>query len=897
MYINSAIEFDRRKDLETDKAEIMWLQLNPPKSKSFLVGYVYRPPKTKANIDRKIEQNIEQATTQGKDIYVLGDVNVDLLKGGENKPIYRNLMSFGLDQLIWEVTRPASQACLDHIYINNPDMTYSTTVIPIGLSDHYPVVVVRKHNGSFAKMDTHKTIKYRNFKQFDEKQFLEDLESAPWNILDITNDPNECLDLWEQMYLDIINKHAPLITKRVKMLQQPPWWNDDISSAIVDRDYLLSICSTNKHDTAAKILYQRARNKVNYMIRDAKKEFYSEVLQGNDPKEKWKAIRATISSTTSVGPKLHKEKNKILNANEIANAFNKHFIEIGAKYLPEETSSLPEYDKLKTFIDQQKPSGVLFNIPLVSEAFIQKQIRKMSSSKATGLDGISVKLLKISVNVVSPHITKICNLSISSGIFPDKWKNARVLPMYKSGDTNDVSNYRPISVLPVCSKILERHVYDHYYRYLMKYKLLLDQQSGFRKHHSCQTILLKLTDYLIANIDAGKLNGMILIDLRKAFDLVNHDLLVHKISLYGCSSVSTSWFKSYLSKRHQCVLYDGHVSDLLPIKLGVPQGSILGPLMFILFMNDVVLEVENGSIEMYADDSSMYTCGKTVTEVNDNLTRNSQPVYKWIVQNRMVLNIQKTECILIGTVQRLKKALDQFSVGENEYKITPVTSHKLLGTYVDSSLSWELHINKLCAKVRSRLYVFNKTKYLLSHEARKEYFNGLVQPIIDYNCVVWGNCSRKCLITIHKTMKRFGRSILEVRKCTDISSMELFKRLEWLPVDSRIEYFEGVQMYNIVHGNCPQYLRDMIQPVDSVHSRSTRESKQKLYVKKANLVTGQRAFSIRGPMLWNSIDSTTKNATSIEVFKKRLMGSIRQNAFEGPKLKLDQPKYVNEMVV
>ena len=213
---------------------------------------------------------------------------------------------------------------------------------------------------------------------------------------------------------------------------------------------------------------------------------------------------------------------------------------------------------------------------------------------------------------------------------------------YKSGDSNDVTNYRPISVLPVLSKLLERHVYNHFYAYLADYQLLLEEQSGFRQNRSCETMLIKLTDYILNNIDNGYLCGMVLVDLRKAFDLVDHALMLMKLDMYGCQGNELAWFKSYLSERFQSVKYDGVLSDALPVTIGVPQGSILGPLLFITFMNDSILEISDMRFDMYADDSTLYTAGKCVGDINRSLTTKSKPLYDWIDANRMVLNAEKT---------------------------------------------------------------------------------------------------------------------------------------------------------------------------------------------------------------------------------------------------------------
>ncbi len=382
---------------------------------------------------------------------------------------------------------------------------------------------------------------------------------------------------------------------------------------------------------------------------------------------------------------------------------------------------------------------------------------------------------------------------------------------------------------------------------------------------------------------------MVLIDLRKAFDLVDHKLLVHKLSLYGCKTRSLNWFKSYLCERQQCVSYDGHMSSCMTMSLGVPQGSILGPLLFIVFMNDLVLEVET-NLEMYADDSTLYDSG-SVEYINDSLSTDLQPVNSWITENCMVLNYDKTESMLLGTLQKVRRFVDKFSVGSENYKIMRVDAHKLVGVHVDSSLTWGLHVKKLCAKLKSRLYLFNRIKHLLPQKCREAYFSGLVQPLIDYGCVVWGNCSKELLLKVHKCMKMYARSILNIKDKHATRTTQLFKTLGWMPIDVRVKYFEGIQMYNIINDTAPQYLRECFTHVSGVHRHNTRNRhRDNLTVPSFKLATGQRSFMYRGAILWNCLDEHIKCSPTIDIFKVRYAKYLKTGLYDHEQFSLDKSK-------
>ena len=250
-------------------------------------------------------------------------------------------------------------------------------------------------------------------------------------------------------------------------------------------------------------------------------------------------------------------------------------------------------------------------VPVTSSFFPNKNV-------ATGLDGTRPLLLKLIAPAIAPSLAKVINCSIINSICPAQLKLARVTPIYKQGSKNDVDNYRPISVLPVISKILEKHVFNHFNAFLTTHNLLYKCQSGFRANHSCETILVKITDEWLEAMDKGLFTGVVMIDLRKAFDVVDHKLLLKKLQIYGLNSNSLKWFESHLSGRYQKVCVDGKLSEPLSIQSGVPQGSILGPALFLLFINDLPLVLKN-NIGIYADDSTLYACAPTLADVEEKI--------------------------------------------------------------------------------------------------------------------------------------------------------------------------------------------------------------------------------------------------------------------------------------
>ncbi len=268
------------------------------------------------------------------------------------------------------------------------------------------------------------------------------------------------------------------------------------------------------------------------------------------------------------------------------------FTSIVQIYIPSVTNAVLDLTNLRNFVKSKIEPSDMFTIPIMSEDQVLKFRGVLDETKTTGKDGVSAKLLKMAAHVLAKPLTDILNLIIKTNQFPTQWKTGKVTPIHKSGNRSDQNNFRTITILCTLIKILERHIHDSLYNFLIKNSLLYLAQSGFRDLHSCETALSRLVDIWTSNMEKGLLNGIIFLDLRKAFDLVDTDILLKKLSLYQCDKNTIDWLKSYLQNREQCVQFKGKISDTIPVTHGVPQVSILGPLPFIVFMNDLPLHVD-----------------------------------------------------------------------------------------------------------------------------------------------------------------------------------------------------------------------------------------------------------------------------------------------------------------
>lgn len=362
---------------------------------------------------------------------------------------------------------------------------------------------------------------------------------------------------------------------------------------------------------------------------------------------------------------------------------------------------------------------------------------------------------------ISESITYLCNLSIKTGMFPDKWKEAKVKPLHKSGPKDDLNNYRPISILPVLSKLFERHVHDSLSCFLDRYKLMFKLQFGFRSNHSCETALVSMIDRWLKALNNGDLVGIVLIDFRKAFDLIDHQLLLKKLKMYKINQNALKWFESYLSMRKQKVSIDSSTSQEKIVKYGVPQGSILGPLLFLLFIIDLPLHLKVHT-DLYADDTTLYEINSSKDIIERNLQNALTVLSKWCEHNGMVINLDKTKVMLITTRQKRNRiANDNLHITLDDVELQVISSEKILGVQVDNNLLWADHINNITKKMSKNIWLLGRVKELLSVEHRILFYKSYIQPHVDYCNIIWGNCAKGNLIKVERLQKRACRIILD----------------------------------------------------------------------------------------------------------------------------------------
>ena len=614
-----------REDLEDREVEALWLEVINKKKIPSLICFVYKNPKETIEWQNKFHTMVSKIPHKICELQILGDFNIDLKIP---QLAWNSIVTeLGLTQLITEHTRVTeeSKTLIDHIYTNTVNKTTGAKVVRIGISDHYGIQCKYTNKVKEQRKKGHTSIYYRCYKKFDANTFLADLSLLPFYQIYNFTEPNESLDLLCKMFLSVIDKHAPLKSKRVKHPDIPAWLTYDTIEAMHIRDkYKME----NNFDE-----YRRQRNKVNDMVdRDKENYFNGLITDKRDTATIWRAIN---SITNSSSKKTH-SNNIDLDPDTINDFFTNLPNTILTQDIREASTNYECPSELITFCNEQKPKEN-FTIPNITIFEVGKLLSNLKNSKSLGPESIPVYLLKIAIPYIVEPLTYIYNLCIDKHVFPTLLKEAKVIPLPKTKDTTQPQNLRPISLLPVLSKPLEKYIHKHMYQHLETYNLIHKYQSGFRPKHSCHTALVKLIDSWLNAINRNELVGTIFLDFKKAFDLVNHDTLLKKVDVYFPKSSISNLMKSYLSDRSQYVFLNGKFSKSKPIVSGVPQGSVLGPMFFLIYINDLPLILNNNTTnDLFADDASLYTSNRDLDAIQNDLQDSINKANQWCNKNSMV---------------------------------------------------------------------------------------------------------------------------------------------------------------------------------------------------------------------------------------------------------------------
>lgn len=455
---------------------------------------------------------------------------------------------------------------------------------------------------------------------------------------------------------------------------------------------------------------------------------------------------------------------------------------------------------------------------------------------------------------------------MTNGSIPKEWKQALVTPIYKDGTRQDTSNYRPISVLPLCMKTFEKVIHIQLYEHISNNNILNNYQSGFRPGYSTNTALLDVSDYLHDQRRLGNLTGAVYLDLKKAFDTVDPDILLQKLFAIGIQENEFQWFKNYFTDRTQTVTLNGSLSSNRPITCGVPQGSILGPLLFTIYINDLPTVTKHSKVVLYADDTALFVSGKALHEIQSKLSDDLEAVSKWLAENRLTLNTKKTKSMIFGSPQILAKNNNgNLKIDIQGETLEQVQTFKYLGLWFDSLLNWKQHTDYLAKKIAQRIGIQSRIRQYITKDTANMLYQTMIAPIISYGDIIWAKGPVCNLRRIQKLQNRAGRVILKCHRRTHI--VDIHKALGWMMCEDSVALHTITMVGRCLFTKVPSYLRGKFMYAKDFHSHGTRHAGHGLFVPRISNNSGKRLFCYEGASLFNSLPSGIQASTSFKAFK------------------------------
>lgn len=812
----------------------------------------------------------------------MGDFNIDLLKFNSHNKTHtflENMISTGLLPLITKPTRVTeySATLIDHIYTNKYTNNVSTGILITDISDHFGTFCIIGKNRIKSDISGPKYKTVRNFSDHNLAQFKSMLRDTDFTTINSIECPNASYNCFIDLYQYAFEKCFPLrqIKLTKKHIQHEPW----ISKGLIVSSR--QKCKLYKHKlkkpTDTNIAkYKHYCKLYNRIRRAAKRKYYSDSInkhKGN-LKATWQILNKVMQrqSKTSNFPEIFKingtpESNSV----QIADAFNNFFTSIATDL----NSHLPISDVSPTsYIDYNSPNS-FFNDPITTHDIISASTQ-LKPKLTQGNDNISTKILKCTIDETKHVLTHIFNQSFSTGIVPDKFKVAKVLPIFKNGDNDVLNNYRPISILPAFSKLLEKIMYKKLFNYIDNNNILNSKQYGFRPKHSTIHPLLQFIKHITENNDkrTKDLTLAIFLDLSKAFDTISHRILLDKLYKYGIRGVSNKWFESYLEQRTQYVEFKSIKSRTMHVNCGVPQGSILGPLLFLIYINDLP-NCTNLNILSFADDTTLYCSGHNVKNLFELVNRDLKNVQRWLHANRLFLNIKKTSYMTFSANQNYNKPIE-LDLYLNNTPISYVSTReqnnpkliKFLGVIMDDTLSWNKHIDMIASKISRSLYVLNKIKNILPTDSLRTLYFTTIQCHLNYCILAWGN--GKSIIKLHKLHKRAVRII--TKSTYRAHSAPLFKTCNILQLNDLYKIQCCLFIRDFLNNNLPSAF-DNYYLTQASRPRTTRQ------IHPIYTGTPRTNFSKNLPYqniatVWNNIgnnDKSINSRTSLKLTMKKDM--------------------------
>ena len=858
LYVKEGIRYKRRDDLEIRGIESIWIEV-ANKHKRILFGVFYRPPNSDANYNLDIENSLYLAVdTDICDIVVTGDLNLNVLNPLTSRKINSFCTQFSLYQTIDQPTHftEHSSSLIDILLVSNKEH-----LILSGVGDPFLNQEIRYHCPiygifKFSKPKIKSFMRHIwNYEQGNYVLLREKASTFDWNSLQDNN-----IDVYADNVNTVINSLAseciPNKHVRIKPLD-PPWITSTLKRYIRKRKRAYKRAKRTNLDFHWNS-FKQIRNRVIKMIRDSKQQHYDKIvekLRSNtlSTKDWWSTLKTfIIPCIKSSIPPLEFNNDIYTDESDKANILNTFFY--SQTVLNEMNAALPNLP------DNPLLNSHLDNITL-SELEVESVIKTLVIGKASGPNGLSNRILRELSSELAIPFCSLFNQSLRSGTFPGSYKEANVCPVPKKGDLSIVSNYRPISLLNSESKLFERLVFKYLFNHLQDNNLLSSLQSGFIPGDSTVNQLTFLYNTFCQALDSGKEVRAVFCDISKAFDRVWHSGLLYKLQAAGVTGDVLNWFKSYLSDRKQRVVLPSTVSEWTFIRAGVPQGSILGPLLFLVYINDIVRDI-GSNIRLFADDTSLFIIVDNPVTAADSLNTDLTKISQWAATWLVTFNPAKTEALLFS--RKLNRPQHPPLYMQN-HLISEVDVHKHLGLYFTNDCTWHNHINYIKEKAWHRLNIMRKLKFKLDRKSLETIYLTFIRPLLEYGDVIFDNCTQYEKQELDKIQNEAARIATGTTKLVSLAT--LYNEICWETLELRRYNHKLTLFYKMMHNITPLYLSSLVPQSVSNLSRYNLRNSNDLQTIDARTNQFYNSFLPSSVRAWNNLSVEAKQCESVNSFK------------------------------
>lgn len=805
--------------VNTEHLEQLWVSININKIKTS-IGVLYRPPHSPINCLNELENVLTNICMDCQDIILMGDLNIDFNNqvASSYRQVNNILKCFNLIQVINEPTRisETSNTTIDIICLSNhKTLNKAGTQDMLNLTDHLLTYCELNYEINAQQPNI---VTYRDYSLFNANEFSSDANLINWNYVDNLSSLDDKVEYLMDAITFLFDIHAPLKTITIRRNYRP-YITPTIKQIIRLKDRAYKKYKKSRSITQLQY-FKDLRNYLSLAIKNEKTAYIQHQINinKNNPSKLWRDF-----SSWNIHGKPVLEIDPVL---QDVNNINNYFIE-------STQSKDVNIDTLDYFTNHMQDNIMEKNIFSIVTCDKVEEVLFSITSNASGIDNINLKMLKLTIPHCKAALTHIINHSLSQGVVPSKWKKSIVLPVPKVTKAIEMKQLRPINILPTMSKILEKIVKEEITDHLQINNTLPLVQSGFRKYHSTNTALMKITNDITRGMDNSQVTYLILLDFSKAFDVINHNLLLAKLKYYGFNLTLIKWFSNYLENRTQCVKLNNDISEEKGVYAGVPQGSILGPILFTIFTAELpnILR-HNWKIHLYADDTQLYkSC--TPSEVNDTITElneNLNIISAWSDNNGLKLNASKTVATCVGSKVLLNKTKSNQTVEIvlNDSVINISTEVKNLGIIIDQNLNFENHVMKKLGVCYFKFKSLWRYKYVLPQEIKWQLVNAVILSYMDYGSPVYFSylteTFKNKIQILQNCCLRF--SYIYINKREHIT--QHYNNMNILKINNRFKLSYATLLYKVITFKVPSYLFQLLVRKSTVHTANLRNAESYL---------------------------------------------------------------------